>query len=207
MIDSAAHRDPAPADDEAVGESVLWLIRHGESTWNKLRLAQGHNDVARLTRRGRRQARITADRLSDRPVRTVFSSDLSRARHTASPIATAFGLTVIVDSRLRERSRGVLEGTATALISPDSTGLAEGRVTDPDARPPGGESVRDLYLRAAAFADELAAPQPGARPEDIVVVAHGGTLRVLDAYLHGVPVEQMRWDLLGNASVLKEKQT
>ena len=36
---------------------------------------------------------------------------------------------------------------------------------------------------------------------------HGGTLRVLDAYLHGVPVEQMRWDLLGNASVLKEKLT
>jgi 2,3-bisphosphoglycerate-dependent phosphoglycerate mutase len=207
MIDSAAHRDPAPADDEAVGESVLWLIRHGESTWNKLGLAQGHNDVARLTRRGRRQARITADRLSDRPVRTVFSSDLSRARHTAIPIATAFGLTVILDSRLRERSLGVLEGTASALITPASTGLAEGRVADPDAYPPGGESVRDLYLRAAAFADELAVPRPGAAPEEIVVVAHGGTLRVLDAYLHGVPVEQMRWDLLGNATVLKEKLT
>src|ERR1700677_2862847 len=69
MIDSAAHRDPAPADDEAVGESVLWLIRHGESTWNKLGLAQGHNDVARLTRRGRRQARITADRVSAPPGR------------------------------------------------------------------------------------------------------------------------------------------
>src|SRR5580704_2968952 len=179
MIDSAAHRDPAPADDEAVGESVLWLIRHGESTWNRLGLAQGHNDEARLTRRGQRQARTIAARLRSRPVRRVFASDLCRARQTAAPLAAALGLSVVNDSRLRERSLGVLEGTAAALISPLSNGLAAGRVADPDARPPGGESVRDLYQRVAAFADELALlPRAwyGGPPGDIVLVAHGGTL-------------------------------
>ena len=35
---------------------VLWLVRHGESTWNTLGLAQGHCDQARLTRLGQRQA-------------------------------------------------------------------------------------------------------------------------------------------------------
>jgi broad specificity phosphatase PhoE len=66
--------------------------------------------------------------------------------------------------------------------------------------------VRDLYQRAAGFAEELAA----ARDEDgddqagdVVVVAHGGTLRVLEACLTGVPVGQMAWPPLENARVLR----
>ncbi len=35
---------------------ALWLVRHGESTWNIAGLAQGHNDEAELTERGLRQA-------------------------------------------------------------------------------------------------------------------------------------------------------
>jgi broad specificity phosphatase PhoE len=210
MIDSAPYTEVAPATDEIVTGPVLWLIRHGESTWNRLGLAQGHNDEARLTRHGRRQARTIASRLRSRPIRRMFTSDLCRARQTAAPLAAALGLTATSDSRLRERGLGVLEGTSAALISPLSNGLAAGRVTDPDVCPPGGESVRDLYQRVAAFADELALlPRAwyGGPPGDIVVVAHGGTLRVLDAYLHAVPVEQMRWDPLGNASVLYRRLT
>jgi len=210
MIDSAPYSESAPPSAETASGPGLWLIRHGESTWNKRGLAQGHNDEARLTRLGRRQARTVASRLRDRPIRTVFSSDLGRARQTAAPLAAALGLAVITDSRLRERSLGVLEGTATALISSASNGLAEGRVADPDVKPADGESVRDLYLRVAAFTDELATLQRawyGGPPGDIVIVAHGGTLRVLDAYLNGVPVESMRWDQLGNASVLHRRLT
>ena len=60
-----------------------------------------------------------------------------------------------VHARLRERSLGVLEGTAHKTISPSATGLANGLVIDPDARPAAGESVRDLDLRAATFCDDL----------------------------------------------------
>jgi broad specificity phosphatase PhoE len=124
---------------------------------------------------------------------------------TAAPLALVLGLPIAPDIRLRERSLGDLEGTATAAIGPRLNGLNAGRVVDPDVRPPGGESVRDLYRRVAAFAAELTAPycsEAGAPPGDIVVVAHGGTLRVLDAYLRQVPVEQMRWGPLANASIL-----
>jgi broad specificity phosphatase PhoE len=61
--------------------------------------------------------------------------------------------------------------------------------------------VRDLYRRAASFADEVIvsdAPAAG----DIVVVAHGGTLRVLRSYLTGITVEEMDWAALPNATVL-----
>jgi len=106
---------------------------------------------------------------------------------------------VHADARLRERSLGVLEGTASAAISQDALGLEDGRVADPDARPAGGESVRDLYLRAAAFCNDL----DDAIADVVVVVAHGGTLRVLHAYLNGIPVEEMSWDPLENARILR----
>jgi 2,3-bisphosphoglycerate-dependent phosphoglycerate mutase len=187
----------------------LHLVRHGESTWNTLGLAQGHNDLAQLTGRGLRQAAEAAEQFRGHPVRALYASDLRRARQTAAAFAAVLELPVFADARLRERSLGVLEGTASAAIGPDVTGYAGGRVTDPDTRPAGGESVRDLYRRAAAFYDELTAASPldGAPGEgdegDVVVVAHGGTLRVLNACAHGVPVEEMAWEPLENARILR----
>jgi broad specificity phosphatase PhoE len=210
MLRSTLPRPAAPESTGPTASPVLWLVRHGESTWNTLGLAQGHRDEARLTRRGVRQARIIAYRLGGRPVRQLFASDLRRAMQTAAPLALSLGLAIARDSRLRERSLGILEGTATAAISPASNGLDAGRVVDPDVRPAGGESVRDLYRRVAAFTDELTLPYrsaAGAPPGEVVVVAHGGTLRVLDAYLHQVPVERMRWAPLTNASILQRQPT
>jgi broad specificity phosphatase PhoE len=75
--------------------------------------------------------------------------------------------------------------------------------------------VRDLYLRAAAFCDDLAAGlRGGALPGltsaeaadpggDGLVIAHGGTVRVLDAYLHGIPVDQMTWRPVDNATIVR----
>jgi 2,3-bisphosphoglycerate-dependent phosphoglycerate mutase len=180
-------------------DSDLWLIRHGESTWNTLGLAQGHCDRARLTRRGAGQAREVAGQLRDRPIGAVYASDLRRATATAEPLAAALGLTVTRDPRLRERCLGVLEGAASVTVPPALSGVAGNRVVDPDARPRDGESLRDLYWRVAAFADEVLATSPG----EIAVVAHGGSLRVLTAYLRGVPVERMGWEPLGNACVVR----
>lgn len=183
--------------------SDLHLVRHGESTWNTLGLAQGHNDRAELTSRGLRQAAEAAERFRGHPVRALYSSDLRRALQTAAAFADVLGLPVFADSRLRERSLGVLEGIPSAAIGPEVTGFADGRVTDPDARPAGGESVRGLYERAASFAAELAADEDDEDAGDVVVVAHGGTLRVLNAYAGGVPVEEMAWEPLENARILR----
>jgi 2,3-bisphosphoglycerate-dependent phosphoglycerate mutase len=211
-----------PSRTFTVASSVLWLIRHGESTWNTLGLAQGHSDRAELTIRGQRQAAEVAERFRGLAVRAVYASDLRRAQQTAVPLAGAVGVPVVLDARLRERSLGILEGTPSLSIGPYVTGLRSGRVIDADVRPERGESVRDLYRRAAAFCDDLAAGKlPGDRGKaagetagragaangaadgDVVVVAHGGTLRVLNAYLHGIGVEEMAWEPLENARVLR----
>lgn len=180
----------------------LHLVRHGESTWNTLGLAQGHNDLAELTSRGLRQAADAAEAFRGRAVRALYASDLRRALQTAAAFAEVLRLPVFADARLRERSLGVLEGSPSVTIGPSVTGLSGGRVANPDTRPAGGESVRDLYQRAAAFADELTGDS-GDQDGDVVVVAHGGTLRVLNAYARGVRVEEMAWEPLENARILR----
>ena len=196
-----------PVPDGPVPDGpVLWLVRHGESTWNTLGLAQGHCDQARLTRLGLRQAWAVAARLRDRPVGALYVSDLRRALETAAPLAETLGLAVTRDARLRERCLGVLEGAPTAAIGPAANGLAGDRVVDPDARPDGGESLRDFYWRVAGFANELAGwcrAIEAERAREIVVVAHGGTLRMMNAYLRGIPVDQMTWEPLGNGSIVR----
>jgi probable phosphoglycerate mutase len=191
----------SPADPRP--EPALWLVRHGESTWNVAGLAQGHNDLAELTDRGRTQASDAARPFRDRPIRAIYASDLRRARQTAAAFAAVLGLPVFADTRLRERSLGVLEGLPSATIGVSATGLDAGRVADPDARPGGGESVRDLYRRAAEFVDELAAAVDDDAAGDVVVVAHGGTVRVVEAYLSGIPADQMSWGPVQNATVAR----
>jgi probable phosphoglycerate mutase len=187
--------------------ATLWLVRHGESTWNIAGLAQGHNDEAELTERGLRQAAKAAAQFGYRPVRAIYASDLRRAQQTAAAFAAVLGLPVRSDARLRERSLGVLEGTSHEAIGPAATGLGNGLVIDPDVRPPAGESVRDLYLRAASFCDDLAASLDGPvlahTGGDVLVIAHGGTVRVLDAYTRGVPVDQMTWPPVDNATIVR----
>jgi 2,3-bisphosphoglycerate-dependent phosphoglycerate mutase len=174
-----------------------WLVRHGESTWNALGLAQGHCDQARLTRHGEHQAWTVAAQLRGRQIGALYASDLRRALQTAAPLASVLGLPVTSDARLRERCLGVLEGTDAAAIHPTVSGLRAHRVVDADARPAGGESLRDFYRRVAEFADDL--PALG----DIAVVAHGGTVRMLNAYLRHIPVERMSWEPLANGCILR----
>jgi broad specificity phosphatase PhoE len=181
----------------------LWLVRHGESTWNVAGLVQGHNDEAELTQRGRQQAAAAAEEFRGRRVRAIYASDLRRAQQTAAALAAALNLTVHSDERLRERSLGVLEGQLHATINPSFYGFADGLVIDPEVKPPAGESLRDLYQRTAAFADDLAAAPGRALAGDVIVVAHGGSVRMLDAYLHGVPVDQMTWRPVDNATTLR----
>jgi 2,3-bisphosphoglycerate-dependent phosphoglycerate mutase len=195
--------DPLTSPVDSTRGPALWLVRHGESTWNVAGLAQGHNDLAELTDRGLDQAASAASQFRDRPVRAIYASDLRRARQTAAAFAGVLGLPVYTDARLRERSLGVLEGSPSATIGPSVTGFGGGWVTDADTRPEGGESVRDLYRRAAGFVDELAATVGGEGDGDVLVVAHGGTVRVLEAYLGGIPADQMAWGPVENATVVR----
>ena len=67
----------------------VWLVRHGESTWNVLGLIQGQAKGPELTGRGREQAAQVADTFRHIRVQAVYASDLKRDTDTAELIAAA----------------------------------------------------------------------------------------------------------------------
>jgi 2,3-bisphosphoglycerate-dependent phosphoglycerate mutase len=184
----------------ALQKQVLWLVRHGETTWNSMGWIQGQIDGARLTRKGRHQARYVADRLAAEPVGAVYSSDLYRARRMAAPTGQRLGCEVRTDPRLRERCFGIAEGVPTARITAAVTGIRDGRVVDEHARAPGGESLHDVYVRCAAFLDHLRGQE---RDGDVVVVAHGGSIRMLRALVAEAELRGLGWDAVPNASIFR----
>src|ERR1039458_3614057 len=97
---SAIHSTPHP----------LVLVRHGESTWNELKLVQGQNNAAQLNGRGREQAKAAVTSLRACNFDVILSSDLTRALQTAQVFAHALDLEIVTAAALRERSFGDLEG-------------------------------------------------------------------------------------------------
>jgi broad specificity phosphatase PhoE len=126
------------------------------------------------------------------------ASDLLRTRETAAIMARSLGLPFSVDPALRERCFGALEGEPADRLGPEVTGIVDDRVVDPGARPAGGESLEELYARAAGFVDQLIHPGPRG---DVVVVAHGGSIRAIRAYCARQTVGAMRWGPVANGSV------
>jgi probable phosphoglycerate mutase len=178
------------------GPRQLWTIRHAESEWNVVGLIQGQTDVSPLTARGHTQAMALARQFRVGSVSTVISSDLRRAVQTAMPLAAALGLPVHLDPRLRERSYGVLEGQPTSVLTSAVSGIEDDRVVDPGCRPPGGESITELWWRAAAFLSSLANGEG-----DVVAIVHGGSLRALQACSEGTPPNLMTWTAKSNCAI------
>lgn len=101
------------------GASV-WVVRHGESTWNAAGRMQRQNPHPPLTARGLAQAHATAYSLRDKHIDRIITSDAVRATQTAQAIAAALGVPVSVDIRLRERGRiasGGLEDPHDRVVS------------------------------------------------------------------------------------------
>ena len=179
-------------------EHANWtVVRHGESTWNERGLIQGQNDTSRLTEQGREQALELASELRDERYDAVFSSDLTRCIETASILVRVLGGTILTTPLLRERSFGEAESRPLSTLTPLLTGIAGTRVIDEHARPENGESLRELYDRTRQFVRETVETYDDAR---LLVVTHGGTIRAMDAYVTGGPLEEWHWGGVSNCS-------
>jgi 2,3-bisphosphoglycerate-dependent phosphoglycerate mutase len=179
-------------------EPTLWFVRHGESTWNASGLVQGQAVGPVLTDKGRQEAALLPERLRDVRVGAIYTSDLDRARETASIIGCALGLPLHIEPALRERCFGAAEGHPLRALDPVASGIESDRVVDANARPPAGESLAELYWRVRACIDGFDLSETDG---EVLVVTHGGVIRVAEAYCHGTSVEDMTWGPVPNASV------
>ncbi|MFH1761830.1 MAG: histidine phosphatase family protein, partial [bacterium] len=87
----------------------ITAVRHGETVWNKEDKWQGHKN-SDLTDLGIKQAKLTGMALNHMKFDAFYASDLGRAVQTAGEISRQINLEFSLDSGLRERSIGILEG-------------------------------------------------------------------------------------------------
>ena len=172
------------------------FVRHGDIAADMSRY-WGHTDVP-LSNTGIRQAEELAHRLAREPIDLVYSSDLRRATDTASIVAGGHRLPVVSCRELREIDFGQCEGLRFDEIKerhPGTEGVwsADGHGT----RFPGGEGPLALTERVTTFAERLRRESYGTA----LVVAHGGSLRVLVCCLAGLDLSAWREMRIERASL------
>lgn len=150
------------------------LIRHAETAAPDV-FHGAESDIG-LSAWGERQAGVLADHLSGRRVEAVYCSALSRAVATATPIATALGLSPVVIPELHERRIGMLSGRSRE----EGWGVYEESkrrwmAGDLEFSHPGGESFAEIGRRVLPVFEGLRSRHEGGR---FVVVAHGIVIRV-----------------------------
>jgi probable phosphoglycerate mutase len=156
-------------------ETVVYLVRHGETVDNALQIMQGQTHGC-LNEKGREQARIVAERLAGEAFDAVVASDLQRAIQTAEIIAAPHGLPVVTTPLLRERDWGGFTGRFI-----------------PDLRdavwPDDIETEEALLARARTFLIYIKATYPGKR---VVAVGHGIFNKALLAVYAGCTMREVQ---------------
>lgn len=154
----------------------IYLIRHGRQNSTLC------NVDVELSKEGRVQAELLRDRLTHYHVDALYSSNLIRARQTAEIINEAFGLPHEIREDLREISFGLLEGKSDAYNEEHFRDFKEEQKKLLDDIPyPDGENGVSVYKRAMPVLQEIVR----SGKKNILVVTHGGTIRVLLAALFG----------------------
>ncbi len=138
----------------------FYYLRHGQTDWNLERRAQGQLDVG-LNDAGRMQAVQAVPKLQGKGIASICCSPLARARESASIIAAALAVPVVVIDDLKEAAWGVFEGQT---MGPWFKRWKEGETHE------GAEPYEDFLQRALRGINS--ALREGA---PTLIVAHGGT--------------------------------
>lgn len=169
----------------------LYIIRHGETDWNKQKKLQGQSDTE-LNEYGIELARITGEALKDVPFDYIFSSPLTRAYRTAELICRDRKLEIKTDDRLKEICFGVNEGVPAELISRNFHCFFDA----PDKYVPaeGGETYEELCARSRDFIDTVIVPLSLKEPDaTVLITAHGALNKSIMIYLNHLEIKNM-WD-------------
>lgn len=176
------------------------LVRHGESTGNKLRRFYGHFD-GELTELGKMQADRAGEYLKDYKFDKAYASDLKRAYETGCRIAAYHeGLEVIPNENLREIYAGKWENALFASLEADyAEEYQKWRFDLWNARPTKGESVQELTSRISAELWRIAEENDG---KTVLIATHATPIRSQICSWKNLPnvqVAEIEW--VKNASV------
>ena len=181
-------------------ETEIILIRHGETEWNSQQRMQGHSN-SDLSSVGQAQIQALGQWMKNVPFDHIYSSDSLRAKQTAEAITQFSGHKLKIDLRLREKNLGVFEGLTSE----------EARERHPEVfrlfKTAGskyvideGESTQQLQDRALEIVNEIRIKHP---EERVLLVTHGGFIRVVMKHSLGLSLETPTRFLIRNTGVFR----
>lgn len=177
----------------------LFLVRHGETEWNKLGRFQGQNDNS-LNELGLAQARDTARAAISWQPTVLYSSPLCRTMQVSEEISRLVGLPVTLEPRLKELNLGKLEGVTGEEMRTAWPQVYETWRNDPQkVMMPGGESLVQLQERTWAAFQDL--EQVHSQDDVIVMISHNFAIRALCGRLLGLPLSHFHRMYLSLGSV------
>ncbi|MFN0094086.1 MAG: histidine phosphatase family protein [Dehalococcoidia bacterium] len=182
----------------------LYLIRHGETAYNRDGLGLGRADIP-LTEHGQRQAAALGARFATKPFDQIVVSPLQRAGATAAALAGA-GVPLTVDADLTEMDVGETEGMSFAAMRERFPEFLGQWATGEDAglAMPGGESLNDVVSRVRRTLSRL----EGFEGKTVAVVSHNFVLRLMLCELLAMPAASFRSfgsDLAGVSHLSKRR--
>ena len=181
-------------------ETEIILIRHGETEWNSQQRMQGHSN-SDMSSVGQAQIQALGQWMKNVPFDLIYSSDSPRAKQTAESITQFSGHELKIDLRLREKNLGVFEGLTSE----------EARERHPEVfrlfKTAGskyvideGESTQQLQDRALEIVNEIRIKHP---EERVLLVTHGGFIRVVMKHSLGLSLETPTRFLIRNTGVFR----
>ena len=159
---------------------MLYIVRHGETDWNRQKKVQGHTDIP-LNEYGRHLAEETAEGMKDIPIDIGYTSPLKRARETAEIILKGRNIPLLDEPRIQEIGFGIYEGihTGTQEKEPGSDEFNLFFTDTASYSPPeGAESVEELYERTGHFLEELCGRRE-LEDKNILISTHGAAMTAL----------------------------
>lgn len=163
----------------------LYMIRHGETEWNRQKLLQGQSDVP-LNDYGRELAKVTADAIKDIPFDKVYSSPLCRAFETAQILAGKYGIQT--DDRLKEICFGAGEGVKSETLGDTFSNFFF--APEKYIPPQGGETYEELRQRASDFLKDKIFPNRE-KNQNVLIVAHGAVNKALMLVLKNLEIKDI----------------
>lgn len=169
--------------------SRIYLIRHGETEWNKEGRSQGCSNDIPLSEVGIMQADAIGKRLKNENIDLFFSSSLTRAYQTAKAIAVHHDKEVIVHKEFMEISFGEWEGLKIDEIKEKYVDVYKiWRDTPHIAKVPGAESILEIRERSMTKLMEIINSN---KDKNILIVSHGITIKVLIASMMGIDLANL----------------
>ena len=135
--------------------TFIYLIRHGQTAWNREEIFRGRTDVP-LDQTGLRQAELAGEYFKGMEIHAIYSSPLARAWQTAQKIGSLYSLGVQPLEGIIDMSFGNWEGHPHDEIKKmDPETYRQWRDEPHRARLPGGESLDEVRVRAMAAVEEV----------------------------------------------------